>query len=149
MKPSMTALVSGALFGLGLGVSGMTLPAKVRGFLDVTGHWDPTLALVMVGAIAVHFTLFRVIVRRRAPLFDSRFHVPTRRDIDLRLVGGAGLFGIGWGLAGQCPGPALVNLATGTPTALVFRGAMTAGMLIQRKVGTVRAPAAPEIAKAS
>jgi hypothetical protein len=148
VKPSITALAAGALFGLGLGVSGMTLPAKVKGFLDVTGSWDPTLALVMVGAIAVHFILFRLVLRRRAPLFDSRFHVPTRRDVDLRLAFGAGLFGIGWGLAGQCPGPALTNLATGAPTAFVFVAAMAAGMLIQRKVDAVRA-SAPGLSRAS
>ncbi len=138
MKPSSTALAAGALFGLGLGVSGMTLPAKVKGFLDVAGSWDPTLAMVMVGAIGVHFVLFRLILRRRAPLFDTRFDVPTRRDIDLRLVGGAMLFGVGWGLSGQCPGPALTNLATGAPTALVFVAAMAAGMVIQRLVDRAR-----------
>ncbi len=138
MKPSIAALAAGALFGLGLGVSGMTIPAKVKGFLDVTGDWDPTLVMVMVGAIAVHFVLFRLILRRRAPLFATRFHVPTRRDIDLRLLGGAALFGVGWGLSGQCPGPALTNLATGTPTALVFVAAMAAGMVIQRRMDRAR-----------
>jgi uncharacterized membrane protein YedE/YeeE len=148
VKPSLFALAAGAIFGLGLGVSGMTLPAKVKGFLDVTGDWDPTLVMVMVGAIAVHFVLFRLILRRRAPLFDARFHVPTRRDIDLRLLGGAALFGVGWGLSGQCPGPALTNLATGAPTALVFVAAMAAGMVIQRLVDRARAPEA-ESAKSS
>lgn len=138
MKPSICALAAGALFGLGLGVSGMTLPAKVKGFLDVTGDWDPTLVMVMVGAIAVHFVLLRLILRRRAPLFATRFHVPTRRDIDLRLVFGAALFGVGWGLSGQCPGPALTNLATGTPTALVFVAALAVGMVIQRRMDRAR-----------
>jgi hypothetical protein len=109
----------------------MTLPAKVIGFLDVTGRWDPTLAMVMIGAIAVHFILFRLALRRRASIFDSHFHVPTRRDIDLRLIGGASLFGVGWGLAGQCPGPALTNLATGAPAAFLFVATMAAGMVIQ------------------
>ena len=140
MKPAVTALTAGALFGAGLAVSGMTLPAKVIGFLDVTGRWDPTLAFVMAGAIAVHFILFRLILRRRAPIFDSHFHVPTRRDIDLRLIGGAALFGVGWGLAGQCPGPALTNLATGAPSAFLFVATMAAGMVIQREVDRVRAP---------
>jgi uncharacterized membrane protein YedE/YeeE len=148
VKPAVTALAAGALFGVGLAVSGMTLPAKVIGFLDVTGHWDPTLAFVMAGAIAVHFILFRLILRRRAPIFDSNFHVPTRRDIDLRLVGGAALFGVGWGLAGQCPGPALTNLATGAPSAFLFVATMAAGMVIQREVDRVRAPR-PETARAS
>ena len=140
MRPAVTALAAGSLFGVGLAISGMTLPAKVIGFLDVTGHWDPTLAMVMLGAIAVHFVLFRLVLRRRAPIFDSHFHVPTRRDIDLRLVGGAGLFGIGWGLAGQCPGPALTNIATGAPSAFLFVATMAAGMVIQREVDRIRAP---------
>lgn len=148
MKPAVTALTAGSLFGVGLAVSGMTLPAKVIGFLDVTGHWDPTLAFVMAGAIAVHFILFRLILRRRAPIFDSHFHVPTRRDIDLRLIGGAALFGVGWGLAGQCPGPALTNLATGAPSAFLFVATMAAGMVIQRQVDRARAPR-PETARAS
>jgi hypothetical protein len=148
VRPAVTALAAGSLFGVGLAVSGMTLPAKVIGFLDVTGHWDPTLAMVMIGAIAVHFILFRLVLRRRAPIFDSHFHVPTRRDIDLRLVGGAGLFGIGWGLAGQCPGPALTNLATGAPTAFLFVATMAAGMIIQREVDRLRAPR-PERAPAA
>jgi hypothetical protein len=139
VKPSITALTAGALFGLGLGVSGMTHPAKVQSFLDVTGAWDPSLAFVMVGAIAVHFVLFRLILRRRAPLFDTRFHVPTRRDVDLRLLGGAALFGVGWGLVGQCPGPALTNLATFAPTAFVFVAAMATGMLIQRRLDRAKA----------
>ena len=148
MKPAVTALTAGALFGIGLAVSGMTLPAKVIGFLDVTGRWDPTLAFVMAGAIAVHFVLFRLILRRQAPIFDSHFHVPTRRDIDLRLIGGAALFGVGWGLAGQCPGPALTNLATGAPSAFLFVATMAAGMVIQREVDRARAPR-PEVARAS
>ena len=148
MRPGVTALAAGSLFGVGLAVSGMTLPAKVIGFLDVTGHWDPTLALVMLGAIAIHFVLFRLVLRRLAPIFDSHFHVPTRRDIDLRLVGGAALFGVGWGLAGQCPGPALTNLATGAPSAFLFVATMAAGMVIQREVDRARAPR-PRIVKAS
>lgn len=136
MKPVLTALAAGALFALGLGISGMTQPAKVLGFLDVTGRWDPTLAFVMVGAVAVHFVLYRLIRKRRAPLFDSRFDVPTRRDVDLRLVAGAALFGVGWGLSGQCPGPALTNLATGAWTALVFVAAMALGMILHRRVDT-------------
>jgi uncharacterized membrane protein YedE/YeeE len=136
VKPALTALAAGALFALGLGISGMTQPAKVLGFLDVTGRWDPTLAFVMIGALAVHFVLYRLIRKRSAPLFDSRFDVPTRRDVDLRLVVGAALFGVGWGLSGQCPGPALTNLATGAWTALVFVAAMALGMILHRRVDT-------------
>jgi hypothetical protein len=140
VRPAVTALAAGTLFGVGLAISGMTLPSKVMGFLDLTGRWDPTLAFVMAGAIAVHFLLFRLILRRRAPIFDSHFHVPTRRDVDLRLIGGAALFGVGWGLAGQCPGPALTNLATGAPSAFLFVATMAAGMVIQREVDLARGP---------
>ena len=100
MKANLTALVSGLLFGLGLGLSGMTLPSKVIGFLDVTGAWDASLAFVMIGAIAVHAVLFRVVTRRVSPLFDAEFHIPSRRDVDGPLVLGAALFGVGWGLGG-------------------------------------------------
>jgi uncharacterized membrane protein YedE/YeeE len=140
VKRAIAALAAGALFGLGLATSGMTQPAKVQSFLDVTGRWDPTLAFVMIGALAVHFVLYRVVRRRRAPLFDSRFHVPTRRDVDLRLTAGAILFGVGWGLSGQCPGPAIANLATVAPTALVFVGTMIAGMVLQRFLEAARPP---------
>ena len=140
MRPALTAFAAGALFAIGLGISGMTQPAKVIGFLDVTGRWDPTLALVMLGAVAVHFVLYRLVRKLRAPLFADRFDVSTRRDITLRLVGGAALFGVGWGLSGQCPGPALTNLATGAPTALVFVGAMALGMVLHRRVDAAPSP---------
>jgi uncharacterized membrane protein YedE/YeeE len=140
VKKSLTALVAGALFGVGLGVSGMTQPSKVIGFLDVAGHWDPSLAFVMIGAIAVHFVLLRLIVRRRAPLLDERFHLPTRDDLDAKLVLGAAIFGVGWGLGGFCPGPGVVSTASGGTTALVFVGAMLAGMLVHH---FARKPAAP------
>lgn len=134
MKRAVTALAAGAIFGLGLVASGMTQPAKVLAFLDVTGRWDPTLALVMGFAVAVHFVLYRVVRRRHAPLLDDRFHVPARRDVDRRLLAGALLFGVGWGLSGQCPGPALTNLATAAPAALIFVAAMVAGMALQRQL---------------
>lgn len=132
MSGRVASLVAGALFGAGLIISGMTDPARVVGFLDLAGRWDPSLAFVMVGAIVVHFTLFRVIKGRKAPLFEERFHLPTRRDIDLRLVVGAALFGVGWGMGGFCPGPALVSAAAGVFPALVFVAAMTAGMFLER-----------------
>lgn len=140
MKKTLSALAAGALFGVGLGVSGMTQPSKVMGFLDVAGHWDPSLAFVMIGAIAVHFVLFRLIARRRSPLLDDRFHLPTRKDLDAKLVLGAAIFGVGWGLGGFCPGPGLVSSASGATTALVFVGAMLAGMLIHH---FAQKPAAP------
>jgi uncharacterized protein len=109
----------------------MTQPLKVIGFLDVTGRWDPSLALVMVGALLVHGLLYRVIVARPAPLLAPRFHLPRRRDIDRRLVAGAALFGVGWGLGGYCPGPGLASVTTGLQP-LVFVAAMAAGMYAGR-----------------
>ncbi|MDB4995294.1 MAG: hypothetical protein JWM74_2726 [Myxococcaceae bacterium] len=132
VKQRAPLLVAGALFGIGLAIAGMTRPEKVTGFLDITGAWDPSLAFVMLGAIGVHFVLHRLVLRRTAPLFDDRFHLPTRRDIDPRLLVGAGLFGVGWGLGGFCPGPALTSAAAGALPALVFVAAMIAGMLIER-----------------
>lgn len=118
------ALVSGALFGAGLVVSGMADPAKVIGFLDVGGAWDPSLALVMGAALAVHAVVARAVTTRGRPLFAERFALPTRRDIDLRLVLGAAIFGVGWGLGGFCPGPGLVAGTTAGTDALAFVGAM-------------------------
>ena len=112
----------------------MTKPTKVVGFLDVAGDWDASLAFVMIGAIAVHMALYRLVRRRGAPLFDLRFHVPTRRDLDPRLLGGAALFGLGWGLGGFCPGPALVSLASGGGAVFAFVAAMLGGMLLQQIV---------------
>jgi hypothetical protein len=128
------AAIAGAMFGAGLLLAGMTRPEKVLGFLDVTGRWDPSLAFVMVGAIGVHAIAYRLIRRRPSPLLDTRFHWPTETGIDGRLLAGAALFGVGWGLAGFCPGPALVAAATGASSALVFVGAMIAGMLAQHAV---------------
>lgn len=121
MKPRLLAFASGALFGAGLLLSGMTKPSKVIGFLDVLGAWDPSLLLVMVGAIAAHATTRRLV---RAPLHDARFHVPERTAIDRRLLVGAAVFGVGWGLAGFCPGPALVTAAGGGTAAMAFVAAM-------------------------
>ena len=132
MKARLWALACGLLFGVGLLLSGMTSPAKVLGFLDVTGDWDPSLALVMVGAIGVHAVLVRVILRREQPLLTGRFDLPAQRGLDGRLIGGALLFGVGWGLAGYCPGPALVGVGGGALTALVFGAAMGVGMVIHR-----------------
>lgn len=132
MKGRIAALVAGALFGAGLVISGMTDPAKVRGFLDLAGRWDPSLALVMAGAIAVHLPLARLVLRRRAPLFAGAFDLPQRKDIDRRLVFGAALFGVGWGLAGVCPGPAIVSLGAGSAAPVVFVVAMIGGTLLDR-----------------
>ncbi len=130
--PGLAAFVAGLLFALGLGLGGMTQPAKVIGFLDVLGPWDPSLALVMCAALATHALTLRLVLRRERPLFAARFLLPTRRDIDGRLVAGAALFGVGWGMVGYCPGPAITALGAGRASALVFVPAMLAGMLLHR-----------------
>jgi uncharacterized membrane protein YedE/YeeE len=133
------AAVAGALFGAGLLLSGMTQPAKVVAFLRVGPGWDPSLAFVMGGAVAVYALTFAWIRRgRAAPWFDGMFHLPTRRDIDAPLVIGAAVFGLGWGLGGYCPGSGLVSAAGGSTSALVFVAAMLAGMLGQHRVATRR-----------
>lgn len=128
MKVLLVSFLSGTVFALGLGISGMTRPIKVIGFLDFAGNWDASLALVMVGAIAVYFTAYRLIRRRSAPLLAEKFSVPERRDIDRNLIVGAAIFGAGWGLGGFCPGPAITSLASGA--APVFVMAMAAGMYL-------------------
>lgn len=126
----LPALVSGVLFGAGLVVSGMTLPDKVVGFLDMFGgSWDPSLALVMAAAIAVHAAAYRWIKGRPSPLWAERWSLPTRRDIDGRLLLGAALFGAGWGLGGFCPGPGLLSLTGGGVSGIVFVLAMLGSMV--------------------
>jgi uncharacterized membrane protein YedE/YeeE len=127
----VVSFVTGALFAVGLGISGMTQPAKVIAFLDVFGAWDPSLAFVMVGAIGVHL-LANLWTRRpeAQPVFAERFNVPTNRKIDGRLLAGAALFGLGWGAAGFCPGPAVVSSVTLASTTLIFVGAMLSGMVL-------------------
>ncbi len=126
----LMALITGLVFGIGLIVAGMTNPAKVLGFLDLAGRWDPSLALVMAGAILVALPAFRVAARRRQSLLGEPMHLPTATRIDRRLVLGSLAFGAGWGLAGFCPGPALASLATGAVQPLIFCVAMLAGMSI-------------------
>lgn len=126
------ATVSGVLFGFGLVVAGMTSPQKIVGFLDIFGVWDPSLALVMAGALIVTATMFPSIIRRGKPLFDGHLDLPTQRDIDVPLVAGSALFGIGWGIAGYCPGPALASLGRPVADAALFVVAMIAGMLVKR-----------------
>jgi uncharacterized protein len=130
MKFIVSAFIAGLAFGIGLIVSGMTNPAKVQGFLDLAGQWDPSLGLVMTGAIAVGLFAFGAAKKRTTAIFGGAMHLPKRSDIDLRLVLGSVVFGIGWGLGGFCPGPALVSLGTGRFEALVFVLAMLAGMAI-------------------
>ncbi|XGA79178.1 YeeE/YedE family protein [Halomonas sp. CH40] len=102
--------VAGLLFGLGLAISGMTDPARVLGFLDIAGAWDPTLMFVLGGAVVTSFVGYRLVFKQNAPLLGERFQLPTRQDLDSKLLGGAALFGIGWGLSGYCPGPAIASI---------------------------------------
>lgn len=132
MSKNAAGFVSGLVFGLGLAVSHMVEPAKVLGFLDVAGRWDPSLLLVMVGGVAVAFVGYRAIARRPKPLFAAKFFLPTRSEVDRPLLVGAAIFGVGWGLAGYCPGPAIAALGLGTWEAPVFVAALAAGSLTYR-----------------
>ena len=122
----------GLTFGLGLLLSGMSDPAKVLNFLDFAGNWDPSLALVMAGAITVTAIGYRLVLRQSQPLFGETFHLPNQQELDLRIVSGPAIFGLGWGLAGFCPGPALTALGFGSSAAMIFVAAMAAGMLLAR-----------------
>jgi uncharacterized membrane protein YedE/YeeE len=134
MKKGAVAFAAGLLFALGLGLAGMTQPGKVLAFLDLADGWDPSLALVMVGAIGVHAAFVRFARRRPAPAFARAFTWPPERGVDARLLAGAALFGVGWGLVGYCPGPALVGLASLAPATLLFVLAMAAGTLAARRI---------------
>lgn len=134
MKAKLAAFAAGALFAVGLVVSGMTQPQKVVGFLDVTGAWDASLAFVMVGAIGVHAVLLRLIGRRAAPVFAPAFKPAPGKGIDGSLLAGAAVFGLGWGLSGYCPGPAFVAAGGWNLNALGFVLAMSCGMLVYRAV---------------
>jgi uncharacterized protein len=126
----IAALVSGLVFGLGLSLSGMLDPTRVRGFLDIAGAWDPSLAFVLGGAVAVSALGALVAKRMSAPMFDDQFHLPQGRLIDRRLIAGSAIFGIGWGIGGFCPGPALASLTLGLPATVWFVFAMLAGMTV-------------------
>lgn len=134
MNSALATFGAGLIFAIGLAMSGMTQPGKVTAFLDLFGNWDPSLAFVMMGAIAVYAVLYRIIRRRATPLFAQTFSVPTRSDLDLRLIGGAALFGVGWGLGGFCPGPAVTSLVSGHSSVLIFVAAMIAGMLLYQVI---------------
>jgi hypothetical protein len=144
--PALASLICGIIFGWGLVISGMIQPAKVLGFLDVfgipSGTWDPSLAVVMAAGLAVA-SLGYALVRQRPPLFDSQSRWPAKKDIDAPLIAGAVLFGIGWGLVGLCPGPAIANLASLTPGLIVFVVAMAAGM-VAHDLWQARSDPAPE-----
>ena len=127
MLPAISSFIFGTLFGLGLSISEMTNPARVIGFLDIFGRWDATLVFVMAGALAVTAPLFPLIQKRRATLLGGAIQLPAQSKIDTRLLVGAAIFGVGWGLAGLCPGPALANLASGSSAIALFVLAMMAG----------------------
>lgn len=132
MRQLLVSLASGTVFGAGLALGGMTDPARVRGFLDLFGDWDPTLAFVMGGAVLIMAAAWVVQSRMLRPMFAEGFALPDRSDLTPRLIGGSALFGIGWGIAGLCPGPGLAALAIAPASAAPFVAAMLAGMLIVR-----------------
>lgn len=148
MFKALSVVGVGWLFAIGLGISGMTDVNAVIGFLNLRGAWDPSLLGVMGGAIVVYALTLPLIKRRRAaPLHDLEFRIPTRRDVDARLVAGSALFGAGWGIAGVCPGPGLTSIVTGAQTSVLFVAAMVLGMFVyQRTLGPkpVVTPAAAE-----
>jgi uncharacterized membrane protein YedE/YeeE len=135
---SLIAFIVGLVFALGLGISGMTQTHVVRGFLDIFGDWNYSLVGVMGGAIVVHSILFYFIKKKGSPLLDTKFHLPTRKDIDWRLVTGAAIFGLGWGWAGICPGPGIVAMTSGNSNFIIFIASMLVGMgifkLIEDKI---------------
>ncbi|MES2768852.1 MAG: DUF6691 family protein [Bdellovibrionota bacterium] len=130
MKNSLLAFVVGFLFALGLGFSGMTEPQKVVGFLDLFGNWDPSLMFVMVGAIGVHFVMYKIIRKKNSPILSAEWHVPNKKDVTPSLIIGSLLFGAGWGLAGFCPGPAITSIASLEMRPLIFVLSMLAGMVL-------------------
>ncbi len=132
MKGLISAFVSGGLFGAGLLISQMINPEKVIGFLDIVGDWDPSLAFVMIGALVVTFLGYRFVLNQPSPAFSDRFYMPTAKDIDGALIGGAAFFGIGWGLSGLCPGPAIALSALGGLNVVYFLGGMVGAMFLFR-----------------
>lgn len=142
VKNNLVSAVVGFVFALGLGIAGMTQPQKVIGFLDVFGTWDPTLLFVMVGAIGVHLIVYRWLRKQPRPKLDPAWHLPTAREVTPSLVIGSAIFGMGWGLAGYCPGPGWVSLATSDLQPILFVFGMLFGMLafkfLDRKIGFKR-----------
>lgn len=132
MKLDLGPWMAGFLFAVGLGLAGMTQPEKVIGFLDIFGQWNPTLIFVMLGAIGVHFFLYRIIRKRSAPLFSSQFFIPSKREINFKLIVGSLIFGVGWGLGGYCPAPAVTSLATLNMGSAIFVVSMLAGIFLAK-----------------
>jgi uncharacterized protein len=129
------AILGGALFGAGACISGMVRPSKVIGFLDFGGAWDPSLLLVMGSALVISIAAWRIVARLRTPRFGTEFPAPASTIVDVRLIGGAAMFGVGWGLSGYCPGPALVSLVSGVTAVFVFCAAMIAAMFVVENLG--------------
>ena len=148
MRALITAAVSGAVFSLGLALGGMTDPTKVQGFLDLTGDWDPSLAFVMGGGLGSFALLQRLLIRRRErPVFAPAFPACPSSRLDRRLLGGSAMFGVGWGLGGFCPGPALTSVASGGSTVLLFTLSMVGGMVLFRGLEALRARAVAQVAE--
>jgi hypothetical protein len=143
MPHVVAAFVCGLLFGAGLAVSDMVNPAKVLNFLDVAGTWDASLVFVMAGAVAVTALGYRLVFGRDRPVLAERFSLPTAKDVDARLLTGAAVFGVGWGLAGLCPGPALAGLTYAQPPTLIFLAAMAVGLIAGRAAADATAPSPP------
>ena len=139
MLRSALSLIAGLIFGLGLVIGGMVDPVKVQNFLDVAGTFDPSLAFVMGGAVVVTFVGYRLVFRERSPLLAEEFHLPTAEELDVRVIIGPTLFGIGWGLSGFCPGPAITSLPLMAKGTLIFVPAMLAGVCVARFVTQMRA----------
>ena len=135
----VASYVAGLIFGIGISISGMANPAKVLNFFDVAGAWDPSLIFVMGGALITTFIGYKLVFGRGAPILDRSFRVPTSRGIDAKLVGGAAVFGIGWGIAGFCPGAALPTLGTGRWEAFVFTAALAAGIVLAKRIQSTTA----------
>ena len=131
--PNIFSLISGVLFGFGLAISSMINPAKIVGFLDITGNWDPSLAFVMGGAVFVTAVTFRVILNRPAPMFANKFELPSKVDLDGNLIFGAAIFGIGWAVAGLCPGPAISSIIFLDENLLIFISTLLLGSFIGKK----------------
>jgi uncharacterized membrane protein YedE/YeeE len=130
MRRILFAAAIGLVFGVGIAISGMANPAKILNFFDIFGLWDPSMLVTMGAALTVTFVGYRLVLRRPAPMLDDKFHLPVRRDLDLPLIGGSVLFGVGWGISGFCPGGAIPALGTGAPGPFIFVAAMIGGILL-------------------
>jgi len=143
MREVLAALVTGFIFGLGLCISSMSDPAVVQGFLDIAGDWNPTLMFVMAGGVVVTFIGYRLVLAKSRPLWAPKFSLPSATAIDAQLLSGAAIFGVGWGLAGYCPGPAVLSLASGRTQVGIFVLSMLAGMIVVRWMRTQRSATMP------